>query len=612
MDFDMDEDQDDQNLALAFDEIFAEPEFVRAEKNLTAMGFFTPSSNKLGDVKSKTVQTVRMVDGKPVQTKVTIAPAALYGLPVTSDQDKYLALQKLIHDRRRADEEIVNPITFTTAELMRVMGREVRAGKNYDDVAEWMRRMTATTIVSEQSVYLAGRKAWASDTFHVFDRSVSFGKELPDGATADRNYIWLSAWQLENINNNHVVPVDYDTYRQLKNHIAKALVPLLQIWLYATAQRGVFEKRYDELCQHLNIQHYAYASQIRQALGPALDELVAFGYLSAWRLEELAGERAYKLVLEHGPKYYQDRRLRMGRKSPPARLRIGRPGDTNAPLPAAPVRRAGKLRAKPERVKQDALALPLTEDTAPAPAAAAPVPVAAIAPPAAPAPLASPPAEAAAPDADTAAALALVARFYTLRYGQPQEATPRELAQAQELLAQDEAQAAHLIEFAASEGRDGGKFPNDFGGVTKMAAQAGAEFRRARKRQAQGQSENASRTRQEAFWEGYTSFLVTQAVQDFQTAFPADFTAFVAEEERQRKFHRARADKSRLSADIMAAFDTTGGRANRLLHFRERRPDCGIPTFAQWDAQHNVDRPPVSDPSQPDRPDRPDKPHSER
>lgn len=590
----MSEDQDEQNLALAFDEIFAEPEFVKAEKNLTAMGFFTPSSNKLRNVKSKTVQTTRMVDGKPVQTKVTIAPAALYGLPVTSDQDKYLALQKLIHDRRRADEEIVNPITFTTAELMRLMGREVRAGKNYDDVTEWMRRMTATTIVAEQSVYLAGRKAWASDTFHVFDRSVSFGKELPDGTTADRNFVWLSAWQLENINNNHVVPVDFDTYRQLRNHIAKALVPLLQIWLYATAQRGLFEKRYDELCQHLNIQQYAYLSQIRQTLGPALDELVSFGYLAAWRPEELAGERGYKIVLEHGPKYYQDRRLRVGRKSSSGRGRAGKIGEANATAALPPARKAAKTRSKP-----DTLTLPLHDAPNPAESVAPPpimsaspaVPLMPVPPVIGSAPASSAaPADDGAPDAAVSEAVALVARFYTLRYGQPQEATPRELAQAQELLTHGEAQAAHLIEFAASEGRDGGKFPNDFGGVLKMAAQATAEFRRSHKRQAQAQSDNASKTHQERFWGAYTSFLVSQGVQAFQTAFPSDFTAFVAEEERQRKFHRARAEKSRLSADIMAGFDTLQGRANRLLHHRERNPDCGIPTFWEWDARHNPEK----------------------
>jgi hypothetical protein len=41
---------------------------------------------------------------------------------------------------------------------------------------------------------------------------------MPDGTTADRNYIWLSDWQLENINHNHLLPIDLETYRQLQNH----------------------------------------------------------------------------------------------------------------------------------------------------------------------------------------------------------------------------------------------------------------------------------------------------------------------------------------------------------------------------------------------------------
>jgi hypothetical protein len=65
------------------------------------------------------------------------------------------------------------------------------------------------------------------DPLHVFERAVSVGKELPDGTVPDRNYVWLSDWQLENINNNYLMPVDLETYRYLKNRIAKALVPLL-------------------------------------------------------------------------------------------------------------------------------------------------------------------------------------------------------------------------------------------------------------------------------------------------------------------------------------------------------------------------------------------------
>jgi hypothetical protein len=64
---------------------------------------------------------------------------------------------------------------------------------------------------------------------------------------ADKNYVWLSTWQLENINSNYLLPIDLDTYRKLRNQIAKILVPLLQVWLYASRAEGRFEKRYPEL-----------------------------------------------------------------------------------------------------------------------------------------------------------------------------------------------------------------------------------------------------------------------------------------------------------------------------------------------------------------------------
>jgi len=162
----------------------------------------------------------KVSDGKKIEARVIIAPAAMYGLPITADQDKYLALQQIITDRYKRQGKIENPIGFTSAELLRVLGKRIQAGKNYDDIAEWLKRMTLTGISSEGTVYFAGRKTWATDTFHVFERSVAMGKEMPDGTTADQNYVWLSDWQLENINHNYVLPVDMETYCRLKNHIS--------------------------------------------------------------------------------------------------------------------------------------------------------------------------------------------------------------------------------------------------------------------------------------------------------------------------------------------------------------------------------------------------------
>lgn len=289
-------------------------DFVKVEKNLASLGFFTPSSKRTRNEKAKTVVVTVVIDGKRIEAKATIAPTALFGLPITADQDKWLALHKILEDIQARDGKVANPVCFSSAELLALLKIYKDSGKNYRDVGDWLDVMVGTTIISEGAVYFAGKRTFGKDTFHVFDRAVSFGKELPDGSIADKNYVWLSQWQLQNINDHHQLPIDLDTYRQLRNHIAKALVPLLQIWLYATRDDGVFEKRYAELCQILDIRQWTYPSKIKEKLGPSLDELKQFGYLADWRIEKTSDQQGYKVLFFHGEKFHSDRRARQSRK----------------------------------------------------------------------------------------------------------------------------------------------------------------------------------------------------------------------------------------------------------------------------------------------------------
>lgn len=289
--------------------------FAKVEKSLISLGFFTPSSRRIKDQKVKRISFTRVIDGTKVEATAEFHPSALLGLPITADQDKYLALHDIITNLLQKNGQIANPIRFTSADLLRLLNKRVRTGKNYKDISEWLDVMTATTIMSDGVVYEAGKKKFARDRFHVFERAISVGKELPDGSIADANYVWLSEWQLDNINQNYLLPIDLLTYRQLKNHIAKALVPLLQIWLFASQRAGSFEKRYDELCEMLSLQIYKAPSQITRQFKPSLDELISFGYLKEWRIEKTSDRKAFKFVLFHGPKFHRDRRRRIEQKN---------------------------------------------------------------------------------------------------------------------------------------------------------------------------------------------------------------------------------------------------------------------------------------------------------
>lgn len=287
----------------------APKDFVKIEKNLNTLGFFTPAKHRGSKSREKVVFFRRELNGKTVEAQATILPSAKYGLPTTADLDKYLAFHKLLEQMRNQVGEISNPVGFTSTQLLTVLGIK-DAGNNYQDIHEWLQRMTLTGINSKGTVYMARRKVWVSDTFHVFDRVVTMGSTLPDGKAADRNYVWLSDWQLENINSNYLLPIDLETYRKLRNQIAKILVPLLQVWLYASRAEGRFEKRYPELCEILDIVCHKHLSLIRRQLEPSLGELAEHGYLAAWAIQPTVDGREYKLVATHGEKFYRDQKLR--------------------------------------------------------------------------------------------------------------------------------------------------------------------------------------------------------------------------------------------------------------------------------------------------------------
>lgn len=286
------------------------PEFVRMEKNIAAFGFFTPTSKRAKDAPPKVIRFSHIIDGNRAEAKVTIAGNTLYGMPTTADQDKYLAFQKILERIKREKGKIENPIAFTSAELLQLLGHS-DGGANFKDVEEWCDVMASTYIKSEGAMWIAGRKKFASDSFVIFQRVRRTGQELDDGTTADRNYIWLSDWYLENINAYYLLPIDFDTYKQLRNNIAKALIPLLQVWLYASREQGIFEKRYDEICQILNITQYTYPSKIKEKLSPSLNELIQQEYLTDWAVAETADKTGYKILFWHGRKFYQDQGKRL-------------------------------------------------------------------------------------------------------------------------------------------------------------------------------------------------------------------------------------------------------------------------------------------------------------
>ena len=312
--------------------VISPPTFTKIEKNLAFLGFFSPSSKHSKKHKSKRVVFDRTTDGKRVEVSATIIPGAVYGLPLTADQDKFLALQKIINDVQRRDGEVKNPVSFSSADILRLT-KHKKNGDRYKEIKEWLFLMDSVQILSEGVVWLSGKKKWAQESLRLFSRVVAVGEELDSGKIADKYYVWLSDWMLANIRNTYLLPVDLDTYHRLRTSLAKVLVPLLQIRLYASRKAGRFEIRYHKLSQILGVTRCRYLADIKKQLIPSLNELTAHGYLAGWQILPTQNRSDYKLVFLHGKKFLQDLQLVEGPPSdssdPPPPVLVGPAADSS-------------------------------------------------------------------------------------------------------------------------------------------------------------------------------------------------------------------------------------------------------------------------------------------
>jgi hypothetical protein len=116
----------------------------------------------------------------------------------------------------------------------------------------------------------------------------------------------------------------------------------------------------------------------------------------------------------------------------------------------------------------------------------------------------------------------------------------------------------------------------------------------ARQKAAQGKAQQAH---QAAFEAEYLAYLqrIEKSLQEAQAALYQTFA-----EERQRQRHQMNGGVFLASAETLARFDSEASRLRSFAEFFQRHPQCPVPDFWAWDAQHNphgLGRKPGSTPS---------------
>jgi hypothetical protein len=274
-------------------------DFIRFEKNLLQIGFFGAHDIRHRSQSTRRIEQLVNRDGQKIKVSAEFRASQLFGLPSTSDRDKYIAFMRIAMEDRSRNGQISNPIRFSGYRMLKELGLSY-SGENYEDINRWGQRMADTTITSEQVIYLAARKRYANKTVHVFRSFTRAGQSNLDDTGKTESYeVVLEEWLLENLNQSYVVPEDFNAYRKLKRPTAKGIFGYLHLWFHASHGRQI-EKDYGELCLLLNIPAYRHVSKIRETMGRSLDELVKVEYLSKWDIKPMSTKDGYKLVLQPG------------------------------------------------------------------------------------------------------------------------------------------------------------------------------------------------------------------------------------------------------------------------------------------------------------------------
>src|SRR4051794_11855654 len=275
-------------------------DLIRFEKNLLQMGFFGAHDTRHRSLSTRRIEQLVNREGQKMKVAAEFRVSQEFGLPSTSDRDKYIAFMRIAMEQKaKAGGALENPIRFTGYQLLKELGLSF-SGENYEDINRWGQRMADTSITSEQVIYLAAKKKYANKTVHVFRSFTRAGQsDLNGSGKAEAFEVVLEDWLLENLNQSYVVPEDFNAYRKLKRPTAKGVFGYLHLWFHASRGR-VIEKDYSELCMLLNIPAYKHISKIRETMGKSLDELTSIGYLSKWDVKPMMTKSGYKLLLSPG------------------------------------------------------------------------------------------------------------------------------------------------------------------------------------------------------------------------------------------------------------------------------------------------------------------------
>lgn len=253
----------------------------RDEMNLAEFAIGLASDRNAKNIKTiEREQTLILSDGSRLDQLWTVTGSDKHGLPRAGDDDVLIALLKLASDQGFKERRVY----FSRYEVLQILGWSLN-GPSYKRFESSLERLAGVRIMAKNSFWDTAKKLYTSvyfgliDDYQILDKS---GRES-DQLEIPLTYVSLNEKFFKSIRDGNLKRLDLALYYALKSAVSKRL--------YRFLDKRSHRKQFFEVDLYtmasvnlgLDLSTRKYASQVKQLLEPAHQELLEHGFLSDWK-----------------------------------------------------------------------------------------------------------------------------------------------------------------------------------------------------------------------------------------------------------------------------------------------------------------------------------------
>ena len=246
---------------------------VRAESNLEEYPLFAVKTRNRNEDQVVFERRRQGEDDTELVQRWEVEPPAKLGMPGPFDQDIYLAVLQLLEMRGGMPRN--GELDFSLYELRDILGWST-SGNTYEKIRQSLRRISSTTLTSENAFYSKAEERFLSDTFQIW--TVHFSRTKRGKTMQERHTLRFHPIFIRNYMAQYLKGLDPGFYWNLPSPLSKRLYRLID-----HQRDGGLKWQTDlsSLKQQVPLPNYSYPSEIKRILEPAHVELQERGFLAS-------------------------------------------------------------------------------------------------------------------------------------------------------------------------------------------------------------------------------------------------------------------------------------------------------------------------------------------